>query len=161
MPYPKLRTQRSFDGAVLRLILDSPRGNVLDAEMIGSLRRAVADEAGGPGIKALVLEGAGDHFSFGASVAEHRPGEIDKVLPAFHALFRELLEVARPMLAVVRGNCLGGGLELIKATADARGLSADGTVLVDRSTDTAGRAPFLRRPYRRRYDLLVGGREVD
>jgi cyclohexa-1,5-dienecarbonyl-CoA hydratase len=126
MPYPKLLTQPAFDGAVLRLVLDSPRGNVLDDEMVGSLRAAAADAAREPGLKALVFMGAGDHFSFGASVPEHRPDRIQEVLPRFHALFRDLLDLARPMIAVVHGNCLGGGLELaavcnwIFASPDAR-----------------------------------------
>ena len=59
-----------------------------------------------------VFEGAGAHFSYGASVAEHRPAEIERVLPRFHDLFRDLYDLARPTLAVVRGKCLGGGLEL-------------------------------------------------
>jgi cyclohexa-1,5-dienecarbonyl-CoA hydratase len=34
------------------------------------------------------------------------------MLPAFHALARELLELSIPVACAVRGACLGGGLEL-------------------------------------------------
>jgi len=112
MTHSKVRVQPERDGAVLRLVLDSPPGNVIDLEMIEALRAAVAKAGREPGLKAVIFEGEGKHFSYGASVPEHRPGEIDRVLPRFHDLFRDLFDIARPMLAVVRGKCLGGGLEL-------------------------------------------------
>jgi len=60
----------------------------------------------------LVFEGEGKHFSFGVSVPEHLPDQVAKMLADFHALFRELEALARPTAALVRGQCLGGGLEL-------------------------------------------------
>jgi cyclohexa-1,5-dienecarbonyl-CoA hydratase len=60
----------------------------------------------------VLIEGDGPHFSFGASVAEHRPGRIGEMLPAFHGLFAQMLRAAVPLLAAVRGQCLGGALEL-------------------------------------------------
>lgn len=106
----KLQVQSEKGGAIVRWVLDAPRANLLDNEMVDALRSAIRDI--GTDVKAVVVEGSGEHFSFGASVREHRPGEIDTALPKFHALFRDLLDVARPLVAVVRGNCLGGGLEL-------------------------------------------------
>ena len=112
MTHTKVRVQPERDGAVLRLVLDSPPGNVIDLEMIEALRAAVAKAGREPTLKVVIFEGAGTHFSYGASVPEHRPGEIDRVLPRFHDLFRDLFDIARPMVAVVRGKCLGGGLEV-------------------------------------------------
>lgn len=112
MPHAKLRIETGKDDAVARFVLDAPPGNILDLEMIEGLRGAVGRVARDPNVKAVVFEGAGDHFSYGASVPEHRPGEIDRVLPRFHDLFRDLFDLARPLIAVVRGKCLGGGLEL-------------------------------------------------
>lgn len=120
----KLRVQVEKDGAVVRWVLNAPRANLLDNDMVEALRGAASDV--GAGVKAVVVEGAGEHFSYGASVHEHRPGEIEAALPRFHALFCDLLDLARPLVAVVRGNCLGGGLELaafcnwIFASPDAR-----------------------------------------
>jgi cyclohexa-1,5-dienecarbonyl-CoA hydratase len=115
MSRPKLRLQPEREGAVLRLVLDAAPGNVIDIEMIEALRGAMAQAGREPGIKAVVIEGEGGHFSYGASVPEHRPGEVERLLPRFHDLFREMLDLARPMVAVVRGRCLGGGLELAAA----------------------------------------------
>jgi cyclohexa-1,5-dienecarbonyl-CoA hydratase len=112
MTHTKVRIESERDGAVLRVILDAPPGNIVDLEMIEGLRAAVGRAAHESGVKALVFEGAGGHFSYGASVPEHRPIEIERVLPRFHDLFRDLYDLARPTIAVVRGKCLGGGLEL-------------------------------------------------
>jgi cyclohexa-1,5-dienecarbonyl-CoA hydratase len=59
-----------------------------------------------------VLEGAGSHFSFGASVEEHVPEKVGEMLRTFHAMFRDLEALSVPTAAVVRGQCLGGGMEL-------------------------------------------------
>jgi cyclohexa-1,5-dienecarbonyl-CoA hydratase len=112
MSHSKLHVEPQRDGALLRIVLDAPPGNILDLDMIDALRAAVSPAAREPGLKALVFDSAGDHFSYGASIPEHRPGEIERVLPRFHDLCRDLLDLARPTVAVVRGKCLGGGLEL-------------------------------------------------
>jgi cyclohexa-1,5-dienecarbonyl-CoA hydratase len=108
----KVRTRVSHDGAVLRIALAAPPGNVIDSLMIRELGEVLASEAARPGLKALVLEGEGRHFSFGASVEEHAPERVREMLPAFHRLFALLAERSLPSYAIVRGRCLGGGLEL-------------------------------------------------
>jgi cyclohexa-1,5-dienecarbonyl-CoA hydratase len=102
------------DGALARVVFDGGKGNVLDRPLLGSLRALLREVEATP-VKAVVLEGAGDHFSFGASIDEHRPAKVRSFLADFHALFLELF--ARPVvrLAVIRGQCLGGGLELALA----------------------------------------------
>jgi cyclohexa-1,5-dienecarbonyl-CoA hydratase len=97
---------------MLRLVLDAPPGNLLDNAMVDALHVAVSDAAGDPAIKALIFDSTGEHFSYGAKIQEHRPEEIAASLPRFHALFRTLFDAAIPTIAIVRGRCLGGGLEL-------------------------------------------------
>jgi cyclohexa-1,5-dienecarbonyl-CoA hydratase len=45
-------------------------------------------------------------------VEEHLPGQVAGMLRGFHGLFRAIAESGVPVLAAVRGACLGGGLEL-------------------------------------------------
>lgn len=108
-----IRRESLREGEIQRFVLDRPKGNVLDLEMIAALRGSLKDLAADPGAtKLLVFEGAGDHFSFGASVPEHLPGKVEQLLPAFHDLFRDIEGLGIPTAAVVRGQCLGGGFEL-------------------------------------------------
>ncbi len=107
-----VRAERIENGAVLRIVLDRPKGNILDSEMVSAIRQALAEGARDAGVLAVLFEGAGDHFSFGASVQEHLPEQVARMLRYFHGLFRDLVALRRPLLAAVRGQCLGGGLEL-------------------------------------------------
>jgi cyclohexa-1,5-dienecarbonyl-CoA hydratase len=99
-------------GGVLELRLDGPPGNVLDRESCEALIAAAREAAKDRTIQALLFTGTGKHFSFGASVPEHRAGEVARFLPRFHELFRVLAEASIPTVAAVRGLCLGGGFEL-------------------------------------------------
>ena len=101
-----------IDGGVARIVLDAPRANVLDQEMIEALRSTFPRLRRLEHLKLLVFEGRGRHFSYGAKVEEHLPDQVEEMLPAFHALFVELEALGLPTAAVVRGQCLGGGAEL-------------------------------------------------
>lgn len=92
-----------------------PKGNILTSELIGALRSALGAVTENPHLKLITIEGAGDDFSFGASIPEHVPGEIDRVLPEMHALIYEMLDALAPTAALVRGRCFGGGFELALA----------------------------------------------
>lgn len=120
-----IRVQELEPGLV-RVQLARPKANVLDAAMTAALHGFFAGPARAPALKAVLLEGEGPHFSFGASVAEHLPESVAGMLRTFHGLFHAMADAAVPVLAVVRGQCLGGGLELaafcqrIFAAPDAR-----------------------------------------
>ena len=120
-----IRSTHELEGAVLRIVLDRPKGNILDAAMIGAISDSL-DADVTPSTRLIVFEGEGKHFSFGASVEEHQAEQARAMLTSFHALFRKLADLAVPTCAAVRGQCLGGGLELaswcswIVATEDAR-----------------------------------------
>jgi cyclohexa-1,5-dienecarbonyl-CoA hydratase len=112
MTYRKIRVEAQHDGAVVRIVLAAPKGNVLDGEMMDELGRALDALAPLGKVRALVFEGEGAHFSFGASVPEHTRPLVAAMLGKFHALLFKLMDAAVPTLAKVRGQCLGGGLEL-------------------------------------------------
>ena len=102
-------------GGWLRLVLATPPANVLTMAMVQELRDAVSAAAAQRDLKLISFEGSGAHFSYGASVPEHLPPDVARMLPGFHALIREVLEAPAPTAALVRGRCLGGGLELALA----------------------------------------------
>jgi cyclohexa-1,5-dienecarbonyl-CoA hydratase len=103
------------DGALLRLRLNRPKANICDAAMIGALRNAFDAHRGVTGLRGVLLTAAGPHFSFGASVEEHLAERCAAMLAALHALILEMVEFPVPLLVAVRGQCLGGGLEIALA----------------------------------------------
>lgn len=107
-----IKTKTERDGAVERIILAQPKGNILDSTMLAALRETVVSLAGRPELKLVVFEGEDKHFSFGASVEEHMPELVHDMLTNFHQLFRDIEAIGVPTAAVVRGQCLGGGFEL-------------------------------------------------
>jgi cyclohexa-1,5-dienecarbonyl-CoA hydratase len=114
-----LRVWRERDGRLLRVRLARPKANVLDAEMVSALDEAFAAAArpsqDAPALRGVLLDAEGPHFSFGASVEEHLPEKCAGMLRGFHALLLRMLELPIPLLVAVKGQCLGGGLELVSA----------------------------------------------
>lgn len=105
--------ERLENGALWRVALGGSKGNVIDATLTAALTEAFSAAGRTPELKAVLLEGQGQHFSFGASVQEHLPGQVADMLRRFHALLLALVDCAVPVLGAVRGRCLGGGLELV------------------------------------------------
>ena len=103
------------DGALLRLRLARPKANLIDAQMIGALHGAFDAHRANRGLLAVLLDHEGPHFSFGAAVEEHLPGQYRAMLEALHALIGAMLDSPRPILVAARGQCLGGGLEVALA----------------------------------------------
>ncbi len=100
------------DGAVLRVLLNQPKGNVLTTAMMRELDEALREQRDRRHLKLVVLRGAGGNFSFGASVEEHRRAQAPDMLRGFHAFLRELSAFPVPVASLVEGRCLGGGFEL-------------------------------------------------
>lgn len=103
------------NGKLLRLRLDRPKANIIDAAMIGALDTALEQHLDNRDIAAVVLDASGPHFSFGASVEEHMPDSCAQMLHALHALMRRMLQSPVPILVAINGQCLGGGLEVAAA----------------------------------------------
>ena len=67
----KIKISYTNDNSVARIILDDGKGNVLDSIMMEELQELLNEFKKAPQIKLITFEGAGKHFSFGASVEEH------------------------------------------------------------------------------------------
>ncbi len=100
------------DGRVLNLVFNQPRGNILDAAMLGALEAALAAHRDDCGLKMVVLRGADGNFSYGASVAEHRKEAAPAMLTQFHRTVRAIARYPVPVVALVEGRCLGGAFEV-------------------------------------------------
>jgi cyclohexa-1,5-dienecarbonyl-CoA hydratase len=111
----RVRLAFAPDGTRAAIRLFHPKGNIITAGMMTMLEGALDEITGRVHLKLLTIEGEGPDFSFGASVPEHAPGEIERVLPQTHALIERLLDLPVTTAALVRGRCLGGGFELALA----------------------------------------------
>ncbi|MBW7850292.1 MAG: cyclohexa-1,5-dienecarbonyl-CoA hydratase [Rhodospirillales bacterium] len=121
-----LRVWRDREGKLLRLRLARPKANIVDAAMIAALQAALDEAAEDAHLRGVLLDHEGPHFSFGASVQEHMPDTCADMIRALDRLILRMVGFPVPILVAVRGQCLGGGLEvacgghLIFSTADAR-----------------------------------------
>jgi len=153
------------DGALLRLRLSRPKANIVDAAMIAALRAALGEHLPSPRLRAVLLDAEGPHFSFGASVEEHLPASCAQLLRDLHALVLQMLDSPVPILVAVRGQCLGGGLEV--AAAGHLIFAAPGATLGQPEMKLGVFAPAAscllpeRIGQSRAEDLLLSGRSVD
>ncbi len=108
----KIKLSFTNDNSVARILLDDGKGNVLDHIMMEELQSVLDSFKDKNELKLIVFEGAGKHFSFGASVDEHKKEFAGAMLRGFHQLFYSLMELSIPTAAVISGQCLGGGMEL-------------------------------------------------
>ncbi len=113
---PALRVED--DGPVRTLVIDDPPRNRMSMAFMDALEAELPRIAGNPRIRAVVIRGSGEeHFSVGMDLKELPAGI--KRLGSADALFDQRLRVLRaietlekPVIAVLVGYCLGGGLEL-------------------------------------------------
>jgi cyclohexa-1,5-dienecarbonyl-CoA hydratase len=102
---------------VARITFARPPLNVLNIAMMREISAALAESAQRE-IVAVVFAADKDcrAFSAGVAIEEHVQDTIYQMLDSFHAIFRQLEQIAKPVIAVVDGAALGGGCELVAAS---------------------------------------------
>jgi 2-(1,2-epoxy-1,2-dihydrophenyl)acetyl-CoA isomerase len=119
----------SQDGAVLTITLNRPDVyNAINRAMHEGLAAALAS-ATDPGIRAVVLTGAGRGFCSGQDLREFEslPGGVREALEqTYHPNIRAIRALEKPVLAAVNGPVAGAGLSLACA-CDVRIGSSDAT----------------------------------
>ncbi|HEY7914020.1 MAG TPA: enoyl-CoA hydratase/isomerase family protein [Blastocatellia bacterium] len=100
---------------VARITFARPPLNVLTIAMAKEISDAIQRVAGMNEVCAILFSAppGARTFSAGVSIEEHRPDTVFQMLEAFHAIFRSLERVSKPVLAAVQGAALGGGCELV------------------------------------------------
>ena len=109
------RVAGAVEGGVARLTLSHPPLNILTRAVLGELRAAVSALAADPTLRVAVLAASGKHFSAGADVGEHLPPAWETMIPEFLETVAALRAFPVPLVAAVRGRCLGGAFELVQA----------------------------------------------
>ncbi|MCA8970391.1 MAG: enoyl-CoA hydratase/isomerase family protein [Planctomycetes bacterium] len=109
-----VRIEPQDDGLFWRIVLTRPPNNAIDRDMIVALTHAFERAREEPELRATVLIGEGDNFSTGASPESFLPDEARRSVPAFLDLIRLILDTPVFRIAVLRGECMGRGLELAR-----------------------------------------------
>ena len=117
MPEKYQHIKFKIDDRVARITFARPPVNIFNIAMMREINDALSQCAPQRGIVAIVFDAAADcrAFSAGVAVEEHVEETIFQMLDSFHAIFRNLEQLARPTIAVVDGPALGGGCELVLA----------------------------------------------
>ncbi|HWD03026.1 MAG TPA: enoyl-CoA hydratase-related protein [Amycolatopsis sp.] len=106
------------DGEVARLTFARPeKMNAITYGMWSAIPDVVSEVEADPALKVLVLTGAGKHFSAGADISEFRDlrctaegaATYDK---AVDGAVSALASMRKPSIAMIKGNCIGGGCQL-------------------------------------------------
>ncbi|MGB8859506.1 MAG: enoyl-CoA hydratase-related protein [Ilumatobacteraceae bacterium] len=106
----------AIDGAVATITLNRPaKRNAVTFDMWVALGAACQRLAADPAVRVVVLRGAGDHFCAGADITEllaERPAGTASFMDANMAAEHALAALPKPTIAVVQGDCIGGGCAL-------------------------------------------------
>lgn len=120
-----LRIERTTD-AIATLVLSGPgRGNAMGPDLWRELPRAVSTLEAEPALRAVVVRGDGEHFSYGldlpamgaemgpilADGAAGRPRVVE-LARRMHEGFEALARSRLPVVAAIDGWCIGAGIEL-------------------------------------------------
>jgi enoyl-CoA hydratase/carnithine racemase len=117
------RVTIEVDGHVAIVTLARPeKHNALDLRMFRAIVEAAEEAGRRPGLRVVVLHGAGPSFCSGLDVSSGLAGD-DGVAGADDALSAEVpnrfqrtaydwVRLPVPVIAAVHGNCLGGGLQI-------------------------------------------------
>ncbi len=95
------------------ITLDRPPVNVLTTAMMCDLAAALRSVAADDTVRVVRLDAAGKAFSAGVDVSEHLGDRLSAMMAALADLFVAFDGVPQPIVAVVHGAALGGGLEVV------------------------------------------------
>ena len=116
-------------GAVLTITLNRPDVyNAINRSLHGALADALA-EAADPGVRAVVITGAGRGFCAGQDLREFQqlPGTIrDALEETYHPNIRAIRALEKPVIAAINGPCAGAGISMACA-CDVRVASSEAT----------------------------------
>ncbi|MCP4380263.1 MAG: enoyl-CoA hydratase/isomerase family protein [Hyphomicrobiales bacterium] len=119
------RLKISIEGEIALLVIDRPdQLNALDDRMVLALSDSCAKIEHRPDLRTVILTGAGDRSFCAGGDIEAWSGQSPEDFGRFwvregHEAFDRLARLRQPVIAVLNGHTLGGGLELA-ACADYR-----------------------------------------
>jgi cyclohexa-1,5-dienecarbonyl-CoA hydratase len=102
-------------GAVAHLTLNRPKQNIMNIDMLREITRAIESLSAREDVRLILLDAAPEcegYFSMGVGAEGYTQQMVFQMMDAFHSVFRVMLELSKPVLAVVEGVASGAGAEL-------------------------------------------------
>lgn len=116
-----LSLDRAADGVATLTLTDPDRRNAMGEEMAAEMIAAAAALARDPGVRALVVTGAGKGFCAGADLpqlfgpSDRSVQQVHADLQGYYRAFHAIRELPFPTIAAVNGAAVGAGLNLAMA----------------------------------------------
>jgi enoyl-CoA hydratase/carnithine racemase len=108
------------------IVYNNPeKHNAMTADMLSAVPRICEAFAADPSVRVVVLRGAGDKaFISGADIAQLDSGDLGRPAPSADQMARNagttgLATIEKPVIAMIHGWCLGGGV-MVALSADIR-----------------------------------------
>ncbi|MBM7691998.1 enoyl-CoA hydratase [Peribacillus deserti] len=106
----------SVEERVAVITVNKPPANALSSQVLQELSTLLDDLEVNDDARAVILKGEGRFFSAGADIKEFTSiesgGEFSKLAARGQELFERIEQFPKPVIAVIHGAALGGGLEL-------------------------------------------------
>ena len=121
-------------GSMAHLTMNRPRQNIMNIEMLGEMASVIESLNSRDDVRVILLDASPEcegYFSAGVGAEGYTNQLVFQMLDAFHHVFRSMIEISKPVLAVVDGIASAGGCELaafcdlVIATENARFLQPE------------------------------------
>lgn len=112
-PFQFIRWDAS--SSVARLTMARPKQNVFNIQMFREMARAIESLNIRDEVRLIVVDSAPEcegYFSAGVEAAGYKADQVFQVMDAFHSVLLAMVQISKPVIAVVDGIATGAGCEL-------------------------------------------------
>jgi len=102
-------------GTAAHLTMARPKQNVMNIEMLKEMARAIDSLNIREDVRLILLDAAPEcegYFSLGVGAEGYTSQLVFQMMDAFHSVFRAMMDICKPVVAVVDGVASGAGAEL-------------------------------------------------